>query len=381
MQFDCIVIGAGLAGLTAARDLQAQGNSVLVLEASDRVGGRVKSDYQDGFIFDQGFQVINPKYPQVAKTKLIKDLDFKYISGSIRLADLEKKIGYNLGSFSSEIGGGLEKVKLIAFVLNPKVGSDKSFGFYADKFPKLFANTLSPFLSGVFLTDPREISAQVVQEILRSFIKSLPGVPANGVSAFSEKLAEPLLNLLTSTKVEKIVGNQVYTDHGIFQAKHVVVATNPTTAGKFIGSNEPIKMLSSTTMYFATDEKLSNSKNLTVSAKSKLVNSIVMSEVSKKYAPAGINLISATSLSEISEKEFRAELSQLWRTNAAGWDVLARYEIKESLPFHGSGKAKASALQISENLFVIGDHRAMPSQQGAMSSGAEVAKLINQLTR
>lgn len=140
-------------------------------------------------------------------------------------------------------------------------------------------------------------------------------------------------------------------------------------------------MLSSTTMYFATDEKLSNSKNLAVSAKSKLVNSIVMSEVSKKYAPAGINLISATSLSEISENEFRAELSQLWRTNAAGWDVLARYEIKESLPFHGSGKAKASALQISENLFVIGDHRAMPSQQGAMSSGAEVAKLINQLTR
>ncbi len=67
MQFDCIVIGAGLAGLTAARDLQTQGKSVLVLEASDRVGGRVKSDYQDGFIFDRGFQVINPKYPQVAK--------------------------------------------------------------------------------------------------------------------------------------------------------------------------------------------------------------------------------------------------------------------------------------------------------------------------
>lgn len=140
-------------------------------------------------------------------------------------------------------------------------------------------------------------------------------------------------------------------------------------------------MLSSTTMYFATNEKLAGSKYLHVSAKSKLVNSIVMSEVSKNYAPVGINLISATSLAEISEKEFRAELSQLWRTNTAKWDVLARYEIKESLPFHGSGKAKASKLQISENLFVIGDHTAMPSQQGAMSSGAEVAKLINQLTR
>jgi tRNA pseudouridine-54 N-methylase len=83
----------------------------------------------------------------------------------------------------------------------------------------------------------------------------------------------------------------------------------------------------------------------------------------------------------ISEKEFRTELSNLWRTNAAAWDLLARYEIKESLPFHGSGKGKRSELQISENLFVIGDHRAVPSQQGAMSSGAEVAKLINQLTQ
>ena len=381
MQFDCIVIGAGLAGLTAARDLQAQGKSVLVLESSDRVGGRVKSDYQDGFIFDHGFQVINPKYPQVAKTKLIKDLNFKHISGSISLADLDKKIGYNFGSFSSEIGSGLEKVRFLAFVLNPRVSADKGFGFYTDKFPKLFANVLSPFLSGVFLTDPRDISAEVVQEILRSFIKSLPGVPANGVSAFSKKLAEPLSNLRTSTTVEKIEGNQVYSDHGIFQAKHVVIATDPTSAGKFMGINEPIKMLSSTTMYFATNEKLANSKYLHVSAKSKLVNSIVMSEVSKNYAPVGVNLISATSLSTLSEKEFRSELSQLWRTNTAGWDVLARYEIKESLPFHGSGKAKASKLQISENLFVIGDHRAMPSQQGAMSSGAEVAKLINQLTR
>ncbi len=381
MQFDCIVIGAGLAGLTAARDLQAQGKSVLVLESGDRVGGRVKSDYQDGFIFDHGFQVINPKYPQVAKTKLIKDLEFKYISGSIRLADLDKKIGYNFGSFSSEIGSEVEKIKFVAFVLNPKVSSDKSFGFYADKFPKLFANVLSPFLSGVFLTDPREVSAQVAQEILRSFIKSLPGVPANGVSAFSEKLARPLANLKTSATVEKISGNQVFTNQGVFEAKFIVIATDPTAAIKLIGSNEAVKMLSSTTMYFATNEKLSNSKNLIVSAKSKLVNSLVMSEVSKNYAPAGINLISATSLSALNEKEFRSELSQLWRTNAAGWDVLARYEIKESLPFDGSGKAKASKLQISENLFVIGDHRATPSQQGAMSSGAEVAKLINQLTR
>ena len=80
MQFDCIVVGAGLSGLTAARDLQELGRSVLVVEASDSAGGRVKSDYQDGFIFDHGFQVINPSYPEVARSKVFKSLDFRTIS-------------------------------------------------------------------------------------------------------------------------------------------------------------------------------------------------------------------------------------------------------------------------------------------------------------
>ena len=381
MQFDCIVIGAGLAGLTAARNLQSYGKSVLVIEASDRVGGRVKSDYQDGFIFDHGFQVINPRYPEVAKSKVLKSLDFRYISGSIRLADLNKKVGYNLGSFSSDTGSGLEKLKFISFILNPKVSLDKSFGNYAIDFPKLYANALAPFLSGVFLADPRKISAVVAQQILRSFIKSLPGVPANGVSAFSEKLAGPLKNLKTSTVVEKISGNQVFSDQGTFTSRFIVIACDSTSANKLINSGEPIQMLGSTTMYFGCSENLVNIENLVISANSSLVNSIVMSEVSKNYSPAGVNLISATSLSPLSEREFRSELAKLWQTNTLKWDALARYEIKESLPFHGAGKGASSRIQISENLFVVGDHKTIPSQQGAMKSGADAARLINQLMR
>lgn len=381
MQFDCIVIGAGLAGLTTARKLQSYGKSVLVLEASDRVGGRVKSDYQDGFIFDHGFQVINPRYPEVAKSKVLKSLDFKYISGSIRLADIDKKVGYNLGSLSSDIGSVLEKLKVISFVLNPKVNLDKNFGNYTVEFPKLYANVLAPFLSGVFLTDPRKISAVVAQQILRSFIKSLPGVPANGVSAFSEKLAEPLNNLRTSTVVEKISGNQVFTDQGNFTARFIVIACDPTSANKLMGYRESTQMLSSTTMYFGCSEKLFNAKNLVISAKSSLVNSIVMSQVSSQYAPPEVNLISATSLSPLSEQEFRSELAKIWQADTAKWDSLARYEIKESLPFHGSGKPLTSDLQVSESLFVVGDHKYLPSQQGAMKSGADAARLINQLMR
>lgn len=379
MQFDCIVVGAGLAGLTAARDLQDFGKSVLVIEASDTPGGRVKSDYQDGYIFDHGFQVINPKYPEVARSKVIKILDFKYISGSIRLADFDKKIGYNLGSLSTDIGKISEKFNFISFIVNLQVSNTQNFGNYTRKFPKLYKNALKPFLAGVFLSDPEKIAADVVQQILRSFFKSLPGVPANGVGMFSKELAKPVKNISYSTKVEKISGNKVFTDHGSFESRYIILATDPIAAGELVDSLKVPKMLSSTTMYFRTNDKMKDAKNLTVSGRSKLVNSIVMNKISEKYAPIGQNLVSATSLEPISENDFRSQLKEIWETDTSKWQALARYEIKQSLPFHAPGQMQDRNLRVSEDLFVIGDHMSMPSQQGAMKSGAQVAKLINQL--
>jgi len=381
MQFDCIVIGAGLAGLTAARDLEDAGKSVLLIESNTEVGGRVRSDYQDDFIFDHGFQVINPRYPEVARSKIIKKLDFCYISGSIRLADSNKKIGYNLASFSPEIAGVSEKLNLVKFIFSGKVSNNKSFAEYLDKFPELYQKVLKPFLSGVFLTDPATIAADVAQDILRSFVKSLPGVPANGVGQFSKALANSLQNIKTTTKVEKILGNTVFTNSGEFFARNVVIATDPNSAQTLVPTFKPPKMLKSTTMYFSNSEELANARNLVISANSKLVNSIVMNKVSPNYAPPGKNLVSATSLLPLSESEFKTELSAIWGCDCKTWDVLARYEIDKSLPFHPPGKNRIQNLQIGENLFMIGDHMNSPSQQGAMRSGALVAGLINQLKR
>jgi protoporphyrinogen oxidase len=379
MNFDCIVVGAGLAGITAARTVQQAGNSVLLFDASDQVGGRVRSDVIDGFICDRGFQVINPKYPQVVKSNVIKELDFKYISGKIRLADEQIKVGYSLSTFSPKLGSINQKLRFLKFVASPKVKNERSFGHYTTEFPDLYQKVLKPFLSGVFLTDPQEIASDVAQEILRSFVKSLPGVPAAGVGEFSRALAKPIQNLKLNESVQSVSNGQVITNQGTYKSRYVIVATDPTTAAQLLSGVQLPKMLTSTTAYFATNQLPSDSKNLVVSSKSKLVNSIVISQVSRKYAPAGQHLVSATSLSPITESVFRKELAEIWQMNTHSWEYVARYEIKQSLPAHLPGVRKTKSAKFSDQIYLAGDHMAVPSQQGAMQSGYLAARAINQL--
>ena len=62
-----IIVGAGMAGLTCARALQRAGVQTTVLEASDGVGGRVRTDLVDGYRLDRGFQVLFDAYPAVRR--------------------------------------------------------------------------------------------------------------------------------------------------------------------------------------------------------------------------------------------------------------------------------------------------------------------------
>ena len=373
-----IVVGAGLAGLTAATYLQNSGLDVAVLEKSERPGGRVKSDYVDDFILDHGFQVINSGYSEIKALDLLSGLDFSPISPNIRLAHRDNQIvglsalAKTVGSVSGRVR---EKIAFAQFLATP-INPDRAFSESAHSFPTLFANILAPFLTGVFLCNPEVVSASVAQQIIRSFIAGRPGVPTQGVSAFSEKLASGVRDIQYGSEVKSITQGVVRGNFGALSADHIVVATPASITAQLLNHNFGLTPLSSTTWYHATDEGLAHSKFLAVNTGSPIVNSVVISEVSKSYAPAGKHLIASTALSSLSEKELHTHLDSLWGADTRRWDLVGRYEISESLHLHKAGASWERSPEFAPGIYLAGDYCNLPSQNGAMKSGRLVAEEI-----
>ncbi len=377
-----VVVGAGLAGLTAARYLQSAGIDVLVLEASDRVGGRVTSDVIDGFILDRGFQVINPAYPEIVALNLLNGLNFCAITPALRISreagdlivgDPRKNPGFLPALLSSRSGTISEKVNFLKFLLH-KQDTLQTFGAASEDFVNFAASVLNPFLRGVFLADPELVSARVAKEIIRFFAKATPGVPQDGVKAFSQALAEPVVNIRINEVVQEVLPGKVRTDNGEVLADQIIVAVDPTTATQLLGiTNSPV-VSSSTTWYHTTIEEIANAKYLVVDPSAPIANSIVISEVSPTYAPARLNLIATTTLEPISESEVRRWLAKMWSADTRSWELVATYNIKQSLPLHVTYPSQD--FKLNDGLYLVGDHRSLPSQQGAMFGGRVAAQDI-----
>src|SRR5512144_3095983 len=211
MSADVVVVGAGLAGLTCARELERVGFDVVVLEKSDAVGGRVRTDVLDGFRCDRGFQLVNPAYPALQSLVDVEALDLRQFAAGAALASPDGfaivaapersprylrhvlRSGYvrpgELARFGAWAKPSLGSVqKLLAQEDLPLAVSLDSAGVQGMLRDEVF----EPFMTGVLAEDRGETSATFARLLVRSFARGTPGVPALGMSALPEQIAAEL---------------------------------------------------------------------------------------------------------------------------------------------------------------------------------------------
>jgi len=380
---EVVVVGVGLAGLNAAIYLEAAGVDVTVIESSDRPGGRVASDVIDGFICDRGFQLINARYPALQELNVLKELDFVEAPRVIEvsLGDRRHVIGdprqVPWTALNKATGTIPEKIALLRFIAGrPKPG--QSIGHALRSTGTCYERVLRPFLQGVFLTDPDNVDAAYGHSIIKSFVNGKPGVPRNGVGELPKALAKRISNIVYNTRVDGIDQTSVHTNNGTYTAGKILIATDATTATQLLGLTEVPRMAGCITWYHAVSENPSGNDRLIVDGQRRgpIINSVVMSDISSSYAPNGHHLISTTTDLNVTESDVRRHLAILWGTSTHEWQFIAKYEIPAALPIHNVGRELSQTMRISDHHFVAGDHRTVPSQQGALFSGRLAAQLI-----
>ena len=372
-----IVIGAGLAGLSAALTLENEGISVTVLESSDRPGGRVTSDEIDGFICDRGFQLLNANYPEIRKLRLIDEIDFVSASSVIEVARNDKRIKIGdprsafFSVFNSETGSILEKVRLLKYLVRSKPAASVGDELKNSGLGKTYERVLRPFLTGVFLADPLLVNSEYGRTAIKHFVTGNSGLPANGVRDFSEALASRLSDIRFKVQVNSIKKNVVRTSKGKFEADAIIVATDATTAAQLLDLTEVPQLVGCTTWYHSTKEAPTQSKSLIIDSQNRgpVVNTLVISNMMPSYAPVGKNLISSTSILPTTESEVRRHLALMYGTDTRKWKLVAKYEIPSALPLAGLEKSLISGAHAKDAIYIAGDYKSAPSQNGALLSG------------
>lgn len=368
-----VVIGGGLAGISAALTLQDAGESVELYEASDDLGGRVRSDYIDGYILDRGFQLINAGYSELKRLKVIPEIDFCKTDRSIDvitpfgISSIGDPRLHPLQAFNSPLGSLTEKVSVLKFLgdrPNPNISLRDAL--LAAGTGDFYENLLKPFLRGVFLTELENVDSSYGREIIKSFVLGDSGLPRAGVGALTQALGARVENVHLESPIESLAQ---------FDGKKIVVATDAVIASKLTGKSESIEHTKSYTWYHSLPAGLISSKRLRLtSTASPILNSIALSNVVSDYSPSEMTLISSTSLTALSDEAALKEISKFWQISPSDFSLVSRYEIANALPIFAPGKAvQVTSAVIAKGIARAGDYLSAGSQNGALLSGRMAA--------
>ncbi len=410
-EFDVVIIGAGLAGISCAVRLCEAGKRVRLLEASDRVGGRVRTDLIDGFTLDHGFQVLLTAYPACRELLDYKKLDLQFFSpgalirqngGFSLLGDPWRRPSELPATVKNPVGTLGDKWRVV------KLRSASRAGSLDDIYTRRPSTTLTrleqdgfsdrmidqffrPFLGGIFLDESLETSSRMLEFVFRMFSEGMAAVPAQGMAAIPSQLVDrlPQGTLQLRASVAKAEPNIVtLTDNRVLKATQIVIATESSAAARLLGEPElDTEWSGTTTVYYSSDKAPLRRRRLILRGDETgpIQTATVISNIAPSYAPHGQSLISVSTLNPESEypesddpksldRSLRDQLTTWFGPSVSRWNRLQVYQIPYGLPKRSLDTIKQSVVTCHGSIFVCGDHRETPSIQGAMNSGLRAAQ-------
>ncbi|MET0694792.1 MAG: NAD(P)/FAD-dependent oxidoreductase [Propionibacteriaceae bacterium] len=411
MDADVIVVGAGLAGLRCASRLTELGHRVVVLEASDVVGGRVRTDVVDGFRCDRGFQLLNPSYPAVRRWVDLDALALQSFGAGVqvrrhnglsvvadpvrepRLLAQTVRSGYLRPLELAALGRWAAKVLVDpqGVQRQPDLTLAESFDA-AGVTGRLRREILDPFLAGVLADSHGTTSANFTKLLIRSFVLGRPGLPRDGMGALPAQLAARLPDVRLGVSVDQVVTQdgsvRVRAAGSSWQARAVAVAADPVAAARLTSVPEP-KTNGLVTWWFEAPEPPSTRPLLALdgrrsgaAAPGPVWNAAVMSVAAPSYAPAGRHLVQATCLldrpdGEAAEAEVLRHVGEIYGCRTHGWRTIIRHVVRQALPSLPPPLNARQPVSLGDGVFVCGDHRDTASIQGALVSGHRTAEAIH----
>lgn len=406
MDADVLVVGAGLAGLRCARVLHEAGHEVLVLEAADAVGGRIRTDHVDGFLVDRGFQLLNPAYPAVRRWIDVDALGLQGFgagvaavteAGTTALGHPFRAPGLLPQTMRTALGRPAEVAAVLRWaaplarprrhetlsqVLAGRDDVERAEALDRAGVDGLLRRVVDRFFAGVLLEDDGSTADRFALLLAWMFARGVPSLPRAGMQALPEQVAAPLGDRVRlGQRVDRVEPTSVGTGDRTWTARQVVVATDGPRARELVGVDAPATKGVVTTWWSAPDAPSSDLLHVDArrDPRGPLVNAAVVSRAAPSYAPIGRHLVQGSALlgpgRVIDEPSMRRHAGDLLGADPTSWEVVAVHEVPDALPAQRAPYSATRPVRVGE-LVVCGDHRDTGSIQGALVSGQRAADAV-----
>lgn len=407
---DVLIVGGGLAGLSCAGKLHRSGHSFLLLDAGDRVGGRVRTDTVDGFTLDRGFQVLLTAYPETKRAFDYDALDLhpfhdgalvRYDGAFHRISDpfrhpftAPSTLMAPIGTLADKLRVGGLRLRLLRDDLSTVFTREETTTIDALRHRWKFSDRMidrffRPFFGGIFFDTALQASSRMFEFVFKMFAEGQAALPAAGIEALPRQLADslPPESIQSNTTVTSIDGQYVQLADGrTLEAPAVVVATDAPNAQSLIHDIHPTGARSTTSLYYAAENSPLDAPLLVLNGDGEgpINNLCVPSDVAPSYAPGGRALISVVVVGDPSvpddalEQHVRHQLADWFGPSVELWDHLHTVRIPYALPEQRPPFLSPPDRPIRRRagLYVCGDHRYTASLNGAIGSGRAAADAV-----